>query len=137
MRHGRLITLAREGRKAPTKAEAIVWRWLRNRRFDRFKFRRQHPIGEYIADFYSRELRLVIELDGPGHEEPGQMAYDMARTRELAKLGIRVIRIRNEDVFDHPDNAAGAIYFAAITILMERTGRSEMDLMAELDAQRP
>ncbi|HEV8659207.1 MAG TPA: DUF559 domain-containing protein, partial [Thermoanaerobaculia bacterium] len=54
-------------RKAPNRGEARLWSWLRNRRFGDYKFRRQHPIGNYVVDFYCRELKLVIELDGAKH----------------------------------------------------------------------
>jgi uroporphyrinogen-III synthase len=84
-----------------TKEERIVWRWLRDRRLEGIKFRRQHPILNYIADFYCAELKLIVEIDGSGHETPAQDAYDVRRDIELSKLGIDVIRIRNQDVTHH------------------------------------
>jgi very-short-patch-repair endonuclease len=58
------IGRARYMRKNATQSEAIVWEWLRNRRFGRWKFRRQHPVGRYVLDFYCDALRLAIEVDG-------------------------------------------------------------------------
>jgi very-short-patch-repair endonuclease len=87
---------ARDMRKAPTREEARVWKWLRDRRFGGHKFRRQHPIGTYVVDFYSIELRLVIELDGRHHDTTWMAPYDDERTAALNRLGIEVLRIPNE-----------------------------------------
>jgi very-short-patch-repair endonuclease len=61
---------AKEMRRAPTRSENRLWSWLRDRRFDGYKFRRQYPIGRYVLDFYCAELKLAIEVDGRHHEEP-------------------------------------------------------------------
>ena len=100
---------ARELRKHPSKVEARVWRWLRDRRFGDMKFRRQHPIGPYIADFYCHELQLVIELDGPEHYEQDHYEYDERRTNFLRHRGIFVLRIANDTVLKEPDAAGDAI----------------------------
>jgi very-short-patch-repair endonuclease len=73
-----------------------MWCWLRNRRFARFKFRRQVPIGHYIVDFYCAELKIVVELDGAHHRLPGMDEYDDQRTSYLRQRGLRVLRIPNE-----------------------------------------
>jgi very-short-patch-repair endonuclease len=83
-------------RKAPTPYEARVWRWLRDRRFCGYKFRRQHPIATYVLDFYCLELRLAIELDGQQHETVWMAPYDYERTAVLNRLGIEVLRIPND-----------------------------------------
>jgi very-short-patch-repair endonuclease len=73
-----------------------MWNQLRNRRLAGLKFRRQHPLGPFIADFYCAEKRLVIELDGGIHvEQPG---YDQLRTERLIEHGYRVIRFTNTAV---------------------------------------
>ena len=87
---------ARDMRKCSTRAEIRIWSWLRDRRFDGFKFKRQPPMGRYILDFYCAELNLAIELDGRHHDQPQMVEYDEARTRYLAKRGIYVLRIANE-----------------------------------------
>ena len=63
-----------------------------------FKFRRQHPLQNYIADFYCFERKLVIEIDGKGHLVDEQAKYDKRRTDELGLYGIKVIRFTNEEV---------------------------------------
>jgi very-short-patch-repair endonuclease len=92
---------ARRLRNESTSAEKILWSQLRNRQIDDAKFVRQHPIGPYIADFVCRSSKLVIEIDGPTHE--GREAYDAQRTEHLEKLGYRVIRFANEDIFGDLD----------------------------------
>ncbi|HEX9500911.1 MAG TPA: DUF559 domain-containing protein, partial [Thermoanaerobaculia bacterium] len=87
---------ARALRKQSTLTEDIVWRWLRNRRFGNWKFRRQYPIGPYIADFYCNALRLVIEIDGQTHDFT--FAYDERRTEYFAGLGIEILRLENREV---------------------------------------
>ncbi len=82
-------------RHAPTLSEARMWSWLRGRRFGDFKFRRQHPIGEYVVDFYCRELRLVIEIDGQQHESAAVAEISDVRTLVLRGYGLEVVRIPN------------------------------------------
>lgn len=62
------------------------------------RFRRQQIIGSFIVDFYCAQLRLAIELDGPIHEQEGHRARDLERDSEIAAHGVRIIRIRNEDL---------------------------------------
>jgi very-short-patch-repair endonuclease len=82
-------------RRNPTRAEDRVWAWLRNRRFDGVKFRRQVPIGRYIVDFYSADVEVAIELDGTHHRSPEMNDYDGQRTAFLRGRGIEVVRIPN------------------------------------------
>ena len=92
-----LTALARENRKNPTPAEALIWqKVLRSKQLDLYKFHRQKPIGPYIVDFYCAELRLVIEIDGDSHAE--QAGYDADRTAYLNNLGLRVLRYANRKV---------------------------------------
>ena len=84
-----------------TKAEEILWRVLKAKQFDGFKFRRQHGIGPYIADFCVPRKSLVIEIDGDIHANPEQEKYDKIRQRELELIGYRVIRYTNKDVFEN------------------------------------
>ena len=81
-----LITYAKSMRKDPTPAEAILWRYLRSKRFGNIKFRRQHPIPPYIVDFFCAVERLVIELDGESHI--GKEAYDAQRQLFLEQQGL-------------------------------------------------
>ena len=68
------------------------------------KFRRQHPVGKFILDFYCEVLRLAIEVDGGGHSEPGQVEYDRFRTRVLNQQGIRVVRFWNDEVLGRTED---------------------------------
>lgn len=95
---GKLYQFAKELRGKQTLAEDILWEYLRGRRLDGLKFRRQHPILKYVADFYCHEKKLVIELDGSVHETEVNKDYDQARTNCLADLNVTVIRFRNDEV---------------------------------------
>ena len=90
------IERARDLRKQSTLTEDIVWRWLRNRRFGNWKFRRQYPIGPYVADFYCDTLKLIIEIDGETHDYT--FAHDERRTEYFAGLGIEILRIDKREV---------------------------------------
>jgi very-short-patch-repair endonuclease len=91
---------ARRMRKEPTPEEAALWKRLRNGKLGGFKFRRQHPIDQYLADFCCPEVWLVIEIDGPIHER--QVEEDALRQDHIERLGYRVIRFSNEDVIRNP-----------------------------------
>jgi len=87
---------ARELRSTQTDAEWKLWNALRNRQVLNLKFRRQHPIGNYIADFCCIEEGLIIELDGSQHLD--RVAQDEERTRWLNEHGFEVIRFPNDEV---------------------------------------
>ena len=90
----KMIEIAREFRKAPTKGEKILWGALRGKKLDGIKFRRQQPIGYFVVDFYNSVHRLVVEVDGPVHES--QKEADNARQEILEELGLGVLRIKSE-----------------------------------------
>ena len=87
---------ARTLRKRPTDAERYLWRFLRFRQLKGVRFRRQVPIGVYIADFASIEARLVIEVDGGQHQD--SLDYDRKRDREIERRGYRVLRFWDNQV---------------------------------------
>jgi len=87
---------AKELRQEMTDAEKMLWARLRGRQLGGLKFRRQHPLGPFIADYYCPEKRLVVEIDGGVHEI--QKEQDEQRTRQFEEFGYRVIRFRNEEV---------------------------------------
>ena len=87
---------ARRLRRPQTPAEARLWAHLRGQQVDGLKFRRQHPIGRFITDFYCATAHLIVELDGESHED--RQEYDTERTAWLTAQGYRVIRFTNEDV---------------------------------------
>jgi very-short-patch-repair endonuclease len=94
----KIFFFARQNRKVMTEAEKVLWGHLRDRRLNGFKFRRQHPIANFIVDFFCLEAHLVVEVDGEYHDETDQKAYDEARTFELSELQIKVIRFTNNEV---------------------------------------
>ena len=92
------ITICRNLRKNQTDAERKLWRILRNRQFISVKFRRQFPVGKYILDFYSPEYKLGIEADGGQHYENEMSMQDELRAKELAMVGIEILRFSNLDI---------------------------------------
>jgi very-short-patch-repair endonuclease len=103
-------SLARNLRKSQTEAEHIFWSKLRSRGLSGFKFRRQHPIDNYILDFYCNEAQLAIEIDGGQHAEKENIKRDDRRTALLNQKGIRVIRYWNNDVLENTDEVIEDIY---------------------------
>lgn len=106
-------------RREQTAAEEKLWRLLRGRQLGGYKFRRQHAIanpetggayGNYILDFYCHEKLLAIELDGGGHAETEQAAYDANRTRALETLGIAELRFWNSEISENLEYALEAIW---------------------------
>ena len=102
----RLLTHARAMRRDPTPAEELLWWRLRGDELG-FHFRRQHPIGPYIADFACLRARLVVETDGDSHEDPQR---DARRDRWLADRGWRVIRFDDSEVKEHLEEALEHIW---------------------------
>jgi len=94
---------ARELRQEMTEAEKCLWKELRNRNLEGNKFRRQHPINIYIADFYCHAKRLVVEVDGGIHKRRENREYDENRTTDLERFGIQVLRFTNEEVLEQTD----------------------------------
>jgi very-short-patch-repair endonuclease len=80
--------------------EVLLWDCLRGRRLGGLRFRRQHPVGPYVLDFYCAESALAVEVDGAQHDLPGQMQHDQRRDGWLATQGIRVMRIAATDILD-------------------------------------
>lgn len=109
---GAKITIARAKnlRKDSTTPEQILWYYLRDRRFENFKFRRQVPIENYIADFVCYEKRLIIELDGSGHLQDKTIAYDKKREDFLISQNFEILRFYNNDIFDNIENVLESIY---------------------------
>jgi very-short-patch-repair endonuclease len=104
----RLIEYARQLRRDLSPAEKILWPQLRGRRFCGFRFRRQHIIDPYIADFYCAVTSLVVELDGETHL--GKEAADQLRQKFLENKGLKVLRFWNTDVFENLESILEVIY---------------------------
>jgi len=90
---------ARDLRKRETKTEKILWNILSNKKLG-VKFRRQHPINQFIADFYCHELKLVIEVDGEFHLQKDKIEYDAMRTSIFNNFGIQVYRFTNQEILE-------------------------------------
>ena len=86
---------ARALRRSQTEEEKELWQALRSHRFAGFKFRRQHPVGDYILDFYCAAAKLDIELDGFQHGLPEELQHDADREKFLAEQGIETLRFWN------------------------------------------
>jgi very-short-patch-repair endonuclease len=101
---------ATELRKDMTYAEVRLWKHaLRAGSMKGYAFHRQWPMFGYIADFYCKSLALVIEVDGPTHDDPDQIEHDRKRDEVFAHEGIRVLRLTNEEVIDHLESAVETI----------------------------
>jgi very-short-patch-repair endonuclease len=101
---------ARRLRASQTSAEARLWRALRGRRLDRWKFRRQHPIERYIVDFVTLDGKLIVEVDGATHSTAPELKRDQQRTRTLESLGFLVVRVTNVDVYENLDGVLEMIF---------------------------
>ncbi|NMM28975.1 MAG: endonuclease domain-containing protein [Glaciimonas sp.] len=101
-------TWAREMRSGMTDAEALLWKLLRNRLLAGAKFRRQHPVGRYILDFYCDGRKLGIELDGGQHGEA--VAYDQVRDQWLRGQGIHIMRFWNNQMLTETEGVLESIY---------------------------
>ena len=113
-----ILGFARSLRVHQTNAENLLWLLLRNRNIGGFKFRRQHPVGRFILDFYCKEAGLAVELDGGEHNDDGTALNDQHRTAELERLGVEVIRFWNNEVLTSTEAVLEKIYQE----LLDRSG---------------
>ena len=96
-----MVCRARDLRQAGTAPEQLLWLALRNGQIGGLKFRRQHPIGPCVVDFFCHGAKLVVEIDGMSHDD--KALEDAAKTRHLEGQGLRVLRVTNEDVMRELD----------------------------------
>jgi len=96
-----IVENAKALRQRETEAEKILWKFLRNKNINGFKFRRQHHIKSYIVDFYCSEKMLSIELDGEIHLNKEQIEHDKFRTEILNELGITELRFANTEIIEN------------------------------------
>ncbi|MCX7381166.1 MAG: DUF559 domain-containing protein [Alphaproteobacteria bacterium] len=106
-----LVPLAKALRRRSTPMEAAVWRGLREKGLGGLKFRQQEPIGPYIVDFYCREARLAVEIDGATHAEPGK---DGERDAYLTSREIKVLRFWNNEVMANREGVFAVILAEAL-----------------------
>ena len=91
-----MVRRARDLRQRSTPPEQLLWLALRNGQIGGLKFRRQHPIGPYVVDFYCDSVGLVVEVDGMSHDD--KVRQDAAKTKHIESQGLRMLRVANEDV---------------------------------------
>jgi very-short-patch-repair endonuclease len=104
---------AKQLRAKLTDTERKLWALLRNKQVQGHRFRRQHPIGPYIVDFFCSAAKLIVELDGGQHGADAAIAYDAARTAWLEKRGYRVLRFDNVEFLKNPYGVLDGILVAA------------------------
>ncbi len=129
------VAFAREQRKHSTRAERQLWSALRHRQLGA-KFRRQHPISDFVLDFYCAEAALAIEIDGPAHER--QAEYDHWRDVRLRQMGIRVLRFAEELVNRDLDGVLQAIkkVLSSLTPNPSPSRRGEQEEATEISPKR-
>ena len=98
-----MLGKVRELRKNMTRSEKLLWQRLRRKELIGARFRRQHPINRFIADFYCHQAKLVIEVDGLYHNDEDQKIYDEGRCQEFREFGIEILRFTNEEVESNID----------------------------------
>ena len=103
---------ARKLRRQSTRPEQLLWMVLRNRALDGLKFRRQHAVGRFVADFACIECKLIVELDGASHDI--DFMRDQRRDAWLASQGYRVIRFMNDDVIHNLEGVVETIRLALV-----------------------
>jgi very-short-patch-repair endonuclease len=94
------IQNARKFRKQPTTAERVQWTALRGRRLGGWKFRRQHPMEQFVLDFFCRGKHMAIEIDGAVHDDADTAEHDAERAAFLSRHGVTLLRFRNEQVMN-------------------------------------
>ncbi len=107
--YGLLKEFVKENRNNPTDAEIALWEYLKGKQLNNYKFRRQHVIGGFIADFVCLSKKLVIEVDGLIHQLPENKINDVERTETLNQLGFEVIRFTNDEVLYQTEKVTSAI----------------------------
>ena len=103
----KLKLFARQLRNQSTQSEIKLWQQLKNKQFQGFRFHRQNPLLNYIADFYCYDLKLVIELDGYTHQFEQTIIKDELKTEQLEKFGLKVLRFTDDEVMH---NLEGVMY---------------------------
>jgi len=104
---------AKQLRRTMTRAETVLCRHLKAHRLARLSFRRQTPIGNYIADFVAHSCKLIVEVDGESHDFEERHRHDERRDRWFASRGYHVLRFTNDDVFQNLEGVVSSILQAA------------------------
>ena len=114
-----IFKLAKKLRKIQTEAEKLLWSRINKNQIIGLQVRRQHPINQFIADFYCPKIKLIIEVDGSIHEIPEYQTHDIGRSEILNDFGITVIRFTNEQILNEIDSTIEQIETTAKILLTE------------------
>ncbi len=134
--YGLLKKFVEEHRSSPTEAENILWQVVRGKKLDSFKFRRQHIIGTYIADFVCLSEKLIVEVDGLIHEIPENKLNDIERTADLNKFGFEVLRFTNDEVINNTDYVLNNILSKLTAKRLAQSGSGNPPLEGREAAQK-
>ena len=133
---------AKQLRRTMTRAETLLWRHLKAHRLARLSFRRQTPIGNYIADFVAHSCKLIVEIDGESHDFEERIRHDERRDQWFASRGYRVLRFTNDDVMRNLEGVVSSILQAAeqavppsLTLPRRGGGNGESGVLGEADTQ--
>jgi very-short-patch-repair endonuclease len=110
-----LRSRAKSLRQTMTRAETLLWRYIKAHRIDGLSFRRQAPMGTYIVDFVCHDRRIVVELDGETHDFEERLKQDQKRDAWLASRGYAILRFTNHDVLSNLEGVVTVIYETAKT----------------------
>ncbi|WP_246515119.1 endonuclease domain-containing protein [Bradyrhizobium diversitatis] len=132
---------AKRLRREMTRAEALLWRHLKADRLAGLAFRRQTPMGNYIADFVAHSCKLIVELDGESHDFGERIQHDERRDQWFASRGYRVLRFTNDDVMKHLEGVVLSIFEAAeqaapLSLTLPRKGGGNLSSDASLTDDR-
>ena len=127
MRDRKITLRARVLRQESTVAERDLWALLRGNRIEGWKFRRQSGVAGYVVDFVCHNPRLVVEVDGPVHDEPEQVKFDNQRTAEIEAEGFAVLRLDEAMIRREPAQAMMAIMYVGRRLLQGLPAMPEDD----------
>lgn len=132
-----IVERARAMRGEPTSAEKKLWDVLKGDNIDNIRFRRQHPIGNYIVDFFADTLKLAIEVDGEIHLDPELKEYELHRTENLNSRGISVMRFSNDDILHRFNDVIAAIYAFSRSPLTQLSAGADLGEGSGVGANAP
>ena len=133
---------AKRMRREMTRAETLLWRHLKAKRLAGLGFRRQTPMGDYIADFVSHACKLIVEVDGESHDFEERIRHDTKRDQWFESRGYHVLRFTNDDVMKNLEGVVLSILDAAeqaapLSLTLSRKGRGNPFAGASLTSSDP
>jgi very-short-patch-repair endonuclease len=129
LKHPPEVERARRLRQTQSAAEKLLWERLRRNQLNGWGFRRQSPVGKFVVDFLCHKPKLIVEVDGPTHDDAEQRAFDAARTVELERDGFLVIRAKERVVRDAPERVLDWITRVGELVLAQKFVSGELRRM--------